>query len=84
MAEVERWWFRRNFGGAQAGDLFCSEASPDGDFDDLDTADAEADFATFAMEVELARWAASGHSLDETFVHLGARLRSAFAGCSRT
>ncbi len=69
MAEVERWWFRRRFAAEDAGDIYCSEESPDGDFDDLDTADAEADFATFATEIELARKAAEGHSLDETFTH---------------
>jgi hypothetical protein len=69
MAEVERWWFRRNFAREPLDDLFCSEESPDGDFDDLDTADAEADFAAFEGEVDLARRAAEGHSLDEVFVH---------------
>lgn len=69
MAEVERSWFRHRFAGEDVGALYCTDASPDGDFDDLDTADAEADFATFATEVELARQAAAGHSLDETFRH---------------
>src|SRR5947208_9150623 len=39
-----------------------------GDFDDVDPADAEADFATFAAEVEQARAAVAGRSLDDTFV----------------
>jgi uncharacterized damage-inducible protein DinB len=69
MAEVERWWFRRNFAGEPLTDLFCTEGSPDGDFDDLDTAEAEADFATFNDEVEFARKAATGRALDETFIH---------------
>jgi hypothetical protein len=69
MAEVERWWFRRNFAGEQIGDLYCTGDSPDGDFDDLDTADAETDFTTFATEVERARAAAAGRSLDDTFHH---------------
>lgn len=69
LAGVERWWFRRNFAGAHhLDDLYCSEASPNGEFDDLDDADAEADLATYATEVRLAREAAAGHSLDETFM----------------
>ena len=69
MAEVERSWFRVRFAGGQVGDVYCSEDSPDADFDDLDTADPEADLATFGTEVDLARTAAAGHSLDETFLH---------------
>jgi uncharacterized damage-inducible protein DinB len=67
MAEVERWWFRINVGAEPVTDIYCSEQSPDADFDDVDTADAEADLATFQAEVELARRAAAGRELDETF-----------------
>jgi len=69
MAEVERSWFRRRFAGEQIGFLYFSEADPDADFDDLATADAQADLGTFGSEVELARTVATGHSLDESFVH---------------
>jgi uncharacterized damage-inducible protein DinB len=69
MAEVERAWFRRRFGGEPVGYLYCSEASPDADLDDVAAATAEADFAAFTSEVELARAATAGRSLDETFVH---------------
>jgi uncharacterized damage-inducible protein DinB len=69
MAEVERSWFRRRFAGQTVGYLYVSDASPDDDFDALETADAEADFAAFASEVELAGQAVAGRSLDETFVH---------------
>jgi uncharacterized damage-inducible protein DinB len=69
MAEVERSWFRRRFAGQDLEWLFCTDESPDGDFDDVDTADAERDFAVFHDEVALARQAADGHSLDETFYH---------------
>ena len=68
LAEVERWWFRRNFAGEQAGDMYVSESNPDGEFDDIDTADAAADFAVYAAEVELARQATERHHLDETFM----------------
>lgn len=68
MAEVERWWFRRQFAG-QSGvdDLFCTEEFPDGDFDLGDSGTAEADFASFAAECALADEAVAGRSLDETF-----------------
>ena len=47
MADVERSWFRRRVAGEQIDHLFSSDASPDGDFDDVDPAAAEADFATY-------------------------------------
>ncbi len=66
MAEVERWWFRRVFSGLEVGDLYCTEEYEDGDFDLLDTADAEADLATFRQECELADKAVAERGLDET------------------
>jgi uncharacterized damage-inducible protein DinB len=69
MAEVERWWFRRRAAGLDVGDLYCSDESQDGDFDDVATADAPADFATFAEEVELCRAAVSDLPLEHTFKH---------------
>lgn len=69
LADVERSWFRRRFAGEQIDPLFWTDASPDGDLDDTDPAAAEADFAAFHAEVELARAAAAGRSLDDTFVH---------------
>ena len=69
MAEVERWWFRRNIAGEELSDIYCTDDSPDGDFDDLDDADAEADFATLAAEVVAARASVAGRPLDETFRH---------------
>src|SRR5262245_54445346 len=44
MGEVERWWFRRRFGGEPLTDLFCTEEFPDGDFDLTEPANAEPDF----------------------------------------
>jgi uncharacterized damage-inducible protein DinB len=68
MAEVERWWFRRMAGGQDLGWLYVTDDSEDADFDDVDAADAEADLAAFAAEVEQARAAVAGRSLDDTFV----------------
>jgi uncharacterized damage-inducible protein DinB len=70
MAEVERSWFRRRLAGqAGLGFLYCSDEAPDGDFDFAGASEAEADFATFTRECELARQAAEGRSLDDTFWH---------------
>ena len=70
MAEVERAWFRRRFAGhAELDYLYCSDEFPDGDFDFAGAASAEADLAALTRECELARAAASGRSLDDTFVH---------------
>ncbi|GLY94608.1 hypothetical protein Acsp02_18630 [Actinoplanes sp. NBRC 103695] len=67
MAEVERSWFRTRSAGQDVGMLFCSEANPDGDFDDVEDADAESDFGTFRAEVGLARQAAAGLPLEHEF-----------------
>jgi uncharacterized damage-inducible protein DinB len=69
MAEVERAWFRHRFAGEPVGYLYGSEDNPDADLDDVSAGTAEADFAAFTSEVELARAAVAGHSLEETFVH---------------
>jgi uncharacterized damage-inducible protein DinB len=69
MTEVERAWFRRRFAGEPVGYLYCSDARPDADLDDVAAATAQADFAAFTSEVELARAATAGRSLEETFHH---------------
>src|SRR5262245_51814431 len=69
MAEVERGWFRLRFAGEDLPLLYCTDDSPDGDFDDVADADASTDFATFAAELDAARQAAAGRGLDETFIH---------------
>ena len=69
MAEVERAWFRRRFGGKpDLGHIYSSEQRPDDDFDRASAPDAEADFATYITECKLAKEAAAGHDLDQTFV----------------
>jgi hypothetical protein len=68
MAEVERAWYRKRFAGEPVGLLFCTDEYPDGDFDLVDPVSAEADFAAFTSECELADAAAAGRSLDDTFV----------------
>src|SRR5690242_7142496 len=52
MAEVERWWIRTNATQDKTlDDLYCPDDDPNGDFDNVAGADAEADFATFHAEV---------------------------------
>ncbi|MEV6812403.1 DinB family protein [Micromonospora sp. NPDC051296] len=75
MAEVEAWWFRENFLGEQVDYAYFTEEDPDADFD-VSTADAEADFATYHQQVELARDAVAGRSLDETFTEVGPKHRT--------
>ena len=68
MADVERAWFRTRFAGEELGYIYCDEqTNPDGDFDDIDPATAEADVAIFVHEVELARAAAAGRPLEQRF-----------------
>jgi uncharacterized damage-inducible protein DinB len=72
MAEVERVWFRRRFAGqADLGYLYCSDEFPDGEFDFAEPDGAPADLETFIRECDLARAAAAGQSLDDTFYHAG-------------
>ncbi|MFB9361028.1 DinB family protein [Actinoplanes nipponensis] len=67
MAEVERGWFRIHAAGEQLEPIYCSETNEDGDFDDVDGADAAADHATFLAEIEAARAAVAGLSLEHEF-----------------
>jgi uncharacterized damage-inducible protein DinB len=69
MTEVERSWFRRRLGGEEVSFQYGTDESPDADFEDVTPAAAEAAFAAFTREVELARAAAAERSLDETFFH---------------
>ena len=68
LSDVERSWFRRRIAGEAVDPLYWSDASPDGDFDDVDPAGAEADFATYAAEVEAARAVLAARDYDDTFV----------------
>jgi uncharacterized damage-inducible protein DinB len=68
LADVERGWFRRGIGGEDAPRRFHSEENPDGDFDDVDTADVAEAFAAWREDCDGARVAvAAAPSLDYTF-----------------
>ncbi len=55
MREVERSWFRRTLAGENAPPMYYSPDNEDGDFDDVDQADAAADFVAFRAEVDACR-----------------------------
>ncbi|MFI5491034.1 DinB family protein [Actinoplanes sp. NPDC051859] len=67
MAEVERSWFRTRAAGLQLPDIYCTDANPDGDFDDVADADAERDYATFLAELDAVRTVAAELSLEHEF-----------------
>jgi uncharacterized damage-inducible protein DinB len=69
MAEVERYWLRRNLTGEDVPDLYRRPDLRHADLDDVANADAAADFATYAAELEHTRRAAATRSLDDTLVH---------------
>jgi uncharacterized damage-inducible protein DinB len=65
MTEVERQWFRIHGTNTDMPFRYFTEDNPDADFDDLGSADAEADLAAFREEIAEARTAMRGKSLDE-------------------
>lgn len=65
MADVERWWFRINLHGEDLQALYSSKADPDGEFDNVDTADPEEAFATWRGECERSREIVAAHSLED-------------------
>jgi hypothetical protein len=67
MTMVERWWFEANVRGRQVELPLWRKDSPEGDFDDVDSADAEADLAAYGHAVEDARAAAADLPLDHVF-----------------
>lgn len=69
LSKVERIWFRRSFLGEDVPILYSTPERPDADFDDLDPAQAETDYARLLEEQELARKATAGVPLDTTFAN---------------
>lgn len=64
MTEVERWWFRIHAGDEDMAFPYSSDDDEDADFEDIESADAQADFAAYRREVELARAAVMDKDLD--------------------
>jgi hypothetical protein len=72
LAENEQWWFRRQAAQVSLDDIYCSEDCPDGDFDLIDPAHAEADLARLEAEMEASRAAVASLPLDHEFTGPGA------------
>jgi uncharacterized damage-inducible protein DinB len=64
MAEVERSWFA-HFLGTETTSLFCTEADPDGEWDNVATADSAADFETLRREISTYRELVAPCALDD-------------------
>jgi uncharacterized damage-inducible protein DinB len=71
LAKVERIWFRRRFRAEPIDMLYSLPEWKDADFEDLDPARAEADYAQLLAEQSAARAASAGTRLDEVFVSDG-------------
>jgi uncharacterized damage-inducible protein DinB len=69
MTEVERSWFRRRVSSEEVDYVYCSDADMEADFDGVDTAEPEVDFAAYQAELDAVRSAADAKSLDDTFFH---------------
>jgi uncharacterized damage-inducible protein DinB len=66
LADVERGWFRRTLAGEAVEDIFSSEKDPDGDFNNVDTADPDEALACWRAECDAAREIVAGRKLDDT------------------
>ncbi len=71
LAKVERTWFRQRVAGESVGPMYDAALGKDADFEDLDPARAEEDFARYAEECRLADAAAADKAFDSTFTHGG-------------
>jgi uncharacterized damage-inducible protein DinB len=69
MTEVERSWFRDRVVHEPVDDLYCTDAQPDGDFENVADADAEAALVLFEAELKLADAAVAALPLDHEFHH---------------
>lgn len=69
MTEVEHWWFSTRSAGRPEGEIYCTQESPDGDFDLVADADAEADFARYEAEIATSKEAVAALPLEHTFLH---------------
>jgi uncharacterized damage-inducible protein DinB len=66
LADVERGWFRRTLALEDVGDRFATEANPDADFDDVDSADVDEAFAAWRSECDDADRILATRGLDDT------------------
>ncbi|WP_380161626.1 DinB family protein [Kineococcus sp. R86509] len=71
LAEVERSWWRSRVAGEDLSPMTYSDDNPDGDFDDVDSADPEADLAWLVEEQDHARRILAERSLEDVWEHPG-------------
>jgi uncharacterized damage-inducible protein DinB len=69
MTEVEHSWFTIRTLGRPESLIYCTEESPDGDFDDIEDADVEANIAAYLAECQASRDAVAALPLEHTFIH---------------
>jgi hypothetical protein len=69
LADAERAWFRRYFGGEQISEVYARPGAPNAAFDETDAREAEADLARLVAEWEASRRTVARASLDDRFVH---------------
>ena len=67
MTEVERGWLRGRYYGTDLGSVYCTDASPEGDFEDVSADTAERDIATYLAEIGAVREVLAGRSLEEKY-----------------
>jgi len=65
MADGERWWFRWNFACEDAPERYSSEDDISGEFDNVDSADADEAFVAWREERRRADEIIAGASLDD-------------------
>ncbi|HXW38871.1 MAG TPA: DinB family protein [Acidimicrobiales bacterium] len=65
MTEVERWWFRIHAGDQDMELSHSTDDNPEGDFNDLEAADAEADLDAYRAEIQAAKQTVAAKQLDD-------------------
>ncbi len=69
LTEVEHGWFSTRVTESPESLIYCTDENPDGDFDDIATADPGADYAAYLAECQRSRDVVANLSLDHTFIH---------------
>jgi uncharacterized damage-inducible protein DinB len=67
LAKVERTWFRQRAAGESVGAMYDPAQGKDADFNDLDPAQAQADYERFIAECRRADEAVARMSFDDEF-----------------
>jgi hypothetical protein len=66
LTEIERGWFRQDFGDDTLPEVYCTKDRPEADFDDVDNANVAANIAAYKTEVLAAKATVAGLPLDHT------------------